>query len=116
MSGWTQSELERIGAARELEVAATDATVPVWVVRVGDGLYVRSWHGEQARWFRAVRASGRGRIRADGIARDVRFVPAGDADDAVDDAYRAKYAGRYAGEMVASPARETTLRVEPLDS
>lgn len=114
MSGWSQDELVRIAGTRELVVTAAETTVPVWVVRVGDELYVRSWHGERARWYRRAREHGRGRIRAGDDARDVRFVAAADADDAVDAAYRAKYTGRYADEMVASPARETTLRLEPL--
>lgn len=114
MSDWSQEELERIAGTRELVVTAAETTVPIWVVRVGDELYVRSWHGERAGWYRAAREHGRGRIRAGDDRRDVRFVRDADADAAVDAAYRTKYASRYADEMVASPARETTLRLEPL--
>ncbi|MBP8864811.1 MAG: DUF2255 family protein, partial [Anaerolineae bacterium] len=47
MSQWTEEELERIGAAEELQLASVqrDGTlrrpVTIWVVRVGDALYVR---------------------------------------------------------------------------
>lgn len=46
MSGWTADELSRIAAAEALEVAArrTDGSlrppVTVWVVRIGDELYI----------------------------------------------------------------------------
>ena len=48
---WTAEELDRIGAAEELEIitARADGTprrpVPIWVVRVGDELYARSYRG-----------------------------------------------------------------------
>jgi hypothetical protein len=51
MTGWTSEELDRIGAAEELEVASlrADGTlrqpVTIWVIREGDDLYVRSWRG-----------------------------------------------------------------------
>ena len=125
MTRWTSDELSRIGAADELEIAALrrDGTfrtpVSVWVVRVGDRLYVRSWRGDAGAWFRAARASRRGRIRAGGAERDVRFVDAGDdVDDAVDGAYRAKYGHygeRYVGPMVGPQARTTTLALVPHD-
>jgi hypothetical protein len=74
MSGWTADELSLIGGAEELEIAArrTDGSllgpVPIWVVRVGDELYVRSWRGPNGRWFRAVRASHAGHITADTLS------------------------------------------------
>ena len=48
---WTDDELRRVGDAEELQLASarTDgslsAYVTMWVVRVGDELYVRSAHG-----------------------------------------------------------------------
>ena len=51
MSKWTNNELNRIGAAEELNIASRrrDGTlrspVTVWVIRVGDELYVRSVNG-----------------------------------------------------------------------
>ena len=48
MNQWTDDELARIGAADELEIAplrpdgAPRKPVTIWVVRVGDELYVRS--------------------------------------------------------------------------
>ncbi len=51
MSAWTSDELEKIGNAEEMEIAPQRSNgtlrkpVTIWVVRVGDELYVRSWHG-----------------------------------------------------------------------
>jgi hypothetical protein len=48
MKAWTEEELGRIGEAQELQLASErpDGTlrphVTIWVVRLDDGLYVRS--------------------------------------------------------------------------
>jgi hypothetical protein len=66
--------------------------VTMWVVRVGDDLYVRSASGPNNRWFRRAKASGAGRIRAGGLERDVTFAKPGAGVHAViDAAYHAKY-------------------------
>lgn len=125
MSAWTRGELDRISAAEELEIAPRRADgslrrpVPIWVVRVGDAVYVRSWHGSDGAWYRAARAWGTGHVSAGGVERDVAFEEAGeDVDDAVDAAYRLKYA-RYPGyvlPMVSDQARATTLKLVPRDA
>jgi hypothetical protein len=121
-SAWTADELDRIGAAEELTNAPrrTDGTLlrarPIWVVRVGDQVYVRSWRGADGRWFQTGQRSGEGHISAGGVERDIAYVPAeDDVNDAVDAAYRDKY-GRYTGylePMLAPQARATTLRLAP---
>jgi hypothetical protein len=51
MGDWIPDELNKIGAADELQIAALrpDGTLrpftTIWVVRVGDDLYVRSYRG-----------------------------------------------------------------------
>jgi hypothetical protein len=121
---WTSDELDRIGSADELRITSVRADgalrsyVPIWVVRVGDDLYVRSYRGADGGWFRHLRERDRGRIRAGGVEREVAVAAAADeVDDAVDEAYRGKY-GRYGSRlvdpMIAAPARGTTLRLAPL--
>jgi hypothetical protein len=122
---WATAELDRVDDADEIHIAPrrNDGTlgraVPIWVVRVGDELYVRSWRGDGGRWYRAAQASGEGRVSAGGVSKDVALLAAeddaDDAVDAVDAAYREKY-GRYTGyvePMVAPQARATTLRLVP---
>lgn len=121
-AAWTADELDRIGAADELRIAARrrDGSlrrpVPIWVVRVGDDLYVRSWRGTGGSWYRMARATHEGHISAGGVDRDVSLAEVGDdVDDAIDAAYRAKY-GRYSGyvePMIAPQARATTLKLVP---
>ena len=121
---WTHDELAKIAAAEELELAAVrrDDTlgnpVTIWVVRVDDNLYVRSWKGEGAGWFRATQGRHAGHIEAGGVGKDVTFVAETDDDinDRIDAAYREKYrrhGGRYVDPMVAATARATTIKLVP---
>ncbi|MER5436747.1 DUF2255 family protein [Streptomyces sp. NPDC002588] len=122
MATWTNDELTRIEHAEELRMAPSrsDGTsrtpVPIWVVRDGDDLYVRSFRGSVGAWYRAARASHEGHIRSGGVDKDVTLVEVTDPDvnDRIDTAYRTKY-GRYGASyinpMVAS--RDTTLKLTP---
>jgi hypothetical protein len=121
MSDWTAEELDTIGAAEELQIASLrpDGSLrpytTIWVVRVGDDLYVRSYRGRGGAWFRSVLKRPEGRIRAGGAERDVTFSELKDADqDAIDQAYRSKYApyaNTYVGPMVSPDARAATRRL-----
>jgi hypothetical protein len=121
MADWTTDELEKIAAADELQLAPTrsDGSLPkpvtIWVVRVGEDFYVRSWRGRTGSWFRGARQTHEGHISAGGIDKDVRFIEAGDdVNDAVDNAYRSKYrryADSYVEPMVRPEARATTIRL-----
>jgi hypothetical protein len=122
MATWTSGELSKIGAAEELEIASVrrDGTlrkpVTIWVVRRGDGLYVRSVNGRGSSWFRAAQVRREGHIRAGGVDKDVVLVETGDMNDEIDAAYRAKY-HRYAesivGSIVSPQARAATLKLVP---
>jgi len=123
MDEWTEDELTRIGAAEELQVASTRADgslrpyVTIWVVRVGDHLYIRSAYGSTNPWFVRSTQSGTGRIRAGGVEKDVTFsAAAADAPGAIDAAYHAKYdrhGTAIVGTVTGAGAEETTLRLVP---
>lgn len=124
MSGWTEDELRRIGDAYELHIATyrPDGTarqpIPIWQVRVGDAIFVRSAHGPENGWFRRAQSAG-ARIESGGVERDVAFEPAPPAlADEITATYHAKY-DRYGpgpvGAVTGDDVLETTLRVTPRD-
>jgi len=122
-AGWTDDELDHIGVADELEITTfrRDGTprkpVTIWVVRSGDGLYVRAGLGRESAWFRGTQDRREGHIEAGGVASDVAFEPAeAMVYDQVDAAFRDKYL-RYGQEwidmLVAPLGRSTTTRLVP---
>ena len=121
MTTWTSDELNKIGAAEELEIASLrdDRSLrksrTIWVVRVGDDLYVRSVNGRDSDWFRGVLTRREGRIEAGGVDKEVTFEEVDDAiSSQIDAAYRAKYR-RYAASIVDSTvtpkARSATVKL-----
>jgi hypothetical protein len=124
MANWTAQELERIAETDDLEISSKRADdtyrpfVPIWVVRVGNDLYVRSYKGRDSGWYRHALAAGTGRIRAAGIERDATFMePGTELAMEIDEAYRTKYSrfGRsFIDPMIAAPARGAALRIDPV--
>ena len=124
MTTWTSEELNRIGKAEELQIASLrrDGTlrkpVTIWVVRVGDDLYVRSVNGRSSAWFRGTQVRREGHIRAGGVDKDVAFVEEAEPNinEQIDAAYRTKYR-RYAASIVNTTltpeAQGATLKLVP---
>jgi hypothetical protein len=122
MSAWTNDELDKIGAADELDLASVrrDGTlrkpVTMWVVRRGDDLYVRSVNGRGSSWFRGAQTHHDAHIQAGGVDKDVSLVETNDVNDDLDAAYRTKYR-RYAASIVdaitSQTARAATLKLVP---
>jgi hypothetical protein len=123
MTRWTSDELTRIGTATELQIASRrrDGTLrnprTIWVVRVGDDLYVRSMYGRAGGWFPGTQVRHQGHIRAGGVDKDVTFADAdADLNDQIDAAYRDKYrryGERVIGGVVNRGARAATIKLVP---
>ena len=122
MDGWTNDEVDRVGAAEELDLASVrrDGTlrrpVTMWVVRDGDDLYVRSVKGRGSSWFRGAQNRHEAHIQAGGVEKDVTLVETDDVDDELDTAYHTKYGRRYPSivpSIVAPEARAATLKLVP---
>jgi len=123
MQTWTNDELNRIGSAEELQFQSLrrDDTlrdpVTIWVVRVGDEIYIRAVHGRSSPWFRGVQTRHAGRIRAGGAEKEVTFVEESDPEinDQVDAAYLSKYRRypQYVAPMVTPEVRAATLKLVP---
>ncbi len=123
MGNWSAEELSHIDRTDELHIAAerVDGTLRepriIWMVRVGDDVYVRSAHGMDGAWYRAVLRTGRGHVSVTDIEKDVLYqhVP-GHLDAEIDEAFWAKY-GRYPAQYVEpvtnDASHETTIRIVP---
>jgi len=123
MTAWTTDELNKIGKAEELQIASLrkDGFMRsmriIWVVRVGDDLYVRSVNGRISDWFRGVQSRHEGQIKAGGVVKDVTFIEVTDenVNAQIDAAYADKYR-RYASIIpsINDPkARAATIRIVP---
>jgi hypothetical protein len=123
MTAWTAAELKRIGEADELRIASLrrDGTlrkpVIIWVVRVGDDIYVRSAYGPTVAWLRGAKVCNEGRIIAGGVEKDVAFQDADAAvNDQIDDVYRTKYrrhGAQYVNSVITPEARSATIKIVP---
>jgi hypothetical protein len=123
---WTPEQLQQIDGARELEIASMrpDGTqrqwLPIWVVRVGDQVYVRTWYRRTTGWFGDVVTTQQARVRVPHLETEVVVEDISDDDtdlrSAVDQAYQAKYAPPAGGsvrQMTTDSAAATTLRLSP---
>jgi hypothetical protein len=118
---WTSDQLDRIGAAQELHITSSRAdgtlrkSIPIWVVRVGDDLYIRSAFGPDSGWYRHATANNSAHVQAGGVDTDVALESATDAETnaKVDAAYRSKYRNQPSSlsYMTTPDAAQTTLRL-----
>jgi len=126
MMTWTDEELSKIGNAEELRIATLrlDNTlrkkVIIWVVRLGDDLYVRCVNGREGAWFRGALTRHQGRIWAGGVEKDVTFVEETDPaiNDRIDEAYLSKYRRypQYVAPMVTPKVRDATIKLVPRET
>ncbi len=128
-STWSEHELQIIEAEHEAVLASRrpdgslGSPATIWVVRVGDEVFVRSAFGPGNRWYARARSAGSGHVTIGGVAREVLIEDASDdsprpADQAaLDREYHAKYDGRYPREyvdpVVDATSHGATLRLIP---
>ena len=121
MSRWTAQELATFGNPQEVTIATmrTDGTlrkpVIVWIVRVGDDLYVRSVNGREASWFRGMQSRHEGHIHAGNDDKAVSFVEVDGPHEAIDAAYWGKYRQypTIVPSIVKAEAQAATVRLVP---
>lgn len=124
MTAWTTDELDRVGRSEEIELASgcgdgtSSGFVTMWVVRVGDDLYVRSAGGPNRPWYQRAVATGGGLLRVGGVERAVTFSrPAAGVQEAIDLAYHTKYdhyGPRIVGSVVGPGAHDVTISLVPV--
>jgi hypothetical protein len=124
MITWKSEDLKKIEKADELDLSSLrrDGTlrnpVTMWVVRVGDDLYVRAVKGRTGPWFRGVLTQHAGRIRSGGVEKEVTFVEEINPGlrEQIDAAYREKYRRypkAYVDACVTPDAQAATLKLVP---
>ena len=89
-------------------------SVPIWVVQVGNQIYVRSVRGPKGGWYRRLRANPDGEVRDGGHRHRVHAETVTDADTLaqVTRAYATKYAGSpFVRPLLGGPSVEATLRL-----
>lgn len=119
---WDGDQLSRIGGSEELQITTSrpDGTrrrwTPIWVVRVGEGLYVRSAAGKTTDWYRHATQHNQARVRAGGIEADVKLQVVADPAviDQVTEAYQSKYRdqGGFLDPFLRPPGTEATLQLQ----
>src|SRR4051794_31549812 len=127
-SPWNPDTLAALGDALEVDVTpfTADGTPrpsrTIWSIRVGDELYVRSWKGPGAVWFRDAVATHQGEISVTGggASQLVTFEEV-DATAPVQAQLSAGYLSKYAADGYASAMNEqgpleSTLRLIPRHS
>lgn len=124
MSKWTDEELKKIESAEELNLSSfrADGTlrnpVTMWVVRVGDDVFVRSVKGRTGPWFRGTQTRHKGRINAGGVQKDVLFMeePDSELNEKIDAVYSHKYhhhPKEFVDSVLSDAARASTIRLVP---
>ena len=118
---FTPRELDLLATQRELEIETKAPDGPprrtiIWAV-VDDGqVFVRSYRGRGARWYREARADPAVALHVDGQRLTATAIPATDpaALDRATAALSRKYAGDPATPSMLRPEiLDTTLRLEP---
>ncbi len=91
-------------------------SVPIWVVRVDDDIYVRSVRGPEGGWYRRLRANPDGEVRDGEHRHRVHAEPVTDVAtlDEVTRAYGTKYgASPFVRPLLGGRSVDATLRLDP---
>ena len=113
-------DLERIERAKTVRIETSKPggqlhSTIVWAVVDGSEVFVRSWRGPGARWYREALANPEVAIQVQQLRLPARAIPATDADSVAraSAGLERKYAGDPAVKsMVRSEILGTTLRIE----
>jgi len=112
--------LDLLDRTKEVDVETRNAAgmehrVPIWVVVDGNDVFVRSWRGSQAGWYRRILARD-GALVAGTRRIPVRAVRAIDADSVrrTSDGFKRKYPkSKSTPAMLRDEILDTTIRLEP---
>ncbi len=114
--------LAELAAAEEVEIETRRPDGPphrtiLWIVVDGEDVFVRSWRGSGARWYREAIANPHVTLHCRDRRIEARVEPATDPDSVTraSAGYRRKYAGDPATPAMIRPEiLPTTLRLSPI--
>ncbi len=122
MARFPDDVLASIDAAREVDIEVTrrDGSPHrrvIWAVVDGRGVFVRSYRGTSAVWYRAVRANPSATLYVNGEPVPLVAIAAADAEsiERCSAGLRRKYRGRSLEAMLRPVLLDTTLRLEARD-
>ena len=112
--GYSQEELDLIDRTEEVEIETNGADGAVhrtiiWAIVDGDEVYVRSYRGPNARWYREASADPAVALHVDGQRMAAKAVPANESEsiERTSDGLLHKYPD--------DPATKSMIRPEVLD-
>jgi hypothetical protein len=115
------SDLRHTAEAEEITIGfqrpdGSSGSTPVWIVRAGDDVFVRSMYGQRGGWYRRLRANPEGMLTDEAHTHLVRAQPVADEStrQEVTRAYESKYGtSPYVQPLLTEEAIGATLRLEP---
>ena len=117
---YAQDELDLIDRTKEVEIETSGPDgaahrVVIWAVVDGDRVFVRSYRGPHARWYREALAEPAVGLHVDGRRLPTTAVPANDPDsiERTSAGFVRKYAGDPASRAMVRPeVRDLTFRLD----
>lgn len=124
-TAWDSDVLAHLASAKEVDITPVDAdgtrrdARTIWSIGVDGALYVRSWKGRGAVWFRDVLETGRGEVAVTGggVSQPVTIEEV-EVEDPVQAAISATFLTKYSDDGYAGAMNEdapvsATLRLLP---
>ncbi|WP_084361324.1 DUF2255 family protein [Herbiconiux solani] len=125
MAEWAEAELDEIANTEELRISSPKQDgsmgrpVPIWVVRLGQRLYVRSADGPHSGWFARANAALSSTVTAGSVEREVTLEHPTVSEEEISEAYRKKYAisgAAWIANLMTPLASSTTRALIPLSA
>jgi hypothetical protein len=118
---FSPDDLVALAAAEEVDLEtrlapeAPEHRTTVWVVVDGSDVFVRSYRGPDARWYREAVANPQVAIHVDGRRLEGRAVHAPDESSVLrtSDGFKSKYPGDPGTLEMTTQYLDTTLRIDP---
>jgi hypothetical protein len=121
---FSEADLAALDAAEEIEIETTATDGPahrtiIWPIVSDGSVFIRSYRGPGARWYREALADPSVALHIDGRRIAARVSPATDraSVEACSAGFRKKYRGDPSEQaMVRADVLDTTLRVDAVDA